>query len=99
MTRLVPYRVAFFDIGNTLGHVREQGSTLQLCPFASTGSLLQIFGEALGLRLGIITNSGRFELQHIRGMLDRGDPREVVSRSQQSKCEVLETGTDRQGAL
>jgi FMN phosphatase YigB (HAD superfamily) len=71
MIRLVPYRIAFFDIGNTLGHVSAEGSTLQLRPFNSTGTLLQIFAEALGLRLGIITNSGPYGLQDIRAMLDR----------------------------
>jgi FMN phosphatase YigB (HAD superfamily) len=71
MTALDPYRVAFFDIGDTLGRVTEQGNELQLQPFASTQSLLQSFGATLGLRLGIITNSGPFSTEEVRGLLQR----------------------------
>jgi HAD superfamily hydrolase (TIGR01509 family) len=62
------YTVAFFDIGNTLGVVTQ--SPLHLKPFPSTESLLQSFGAALRLRLGIITNSGEFNTAEISSMLE-----------------------------
>jgi HAD superfamily hydrolase (TIGR01549 family) len=67
----MPYRVVFFDIGDTLGRAVEGGGALQLHPFATTVSLLQSFGAVLGLRLGIITNSGPFGPDDIRRMLER----------------------------
>jgi len=67
----MPYRTAFFDIGNTLGQVTQERDALQLRSFATTRKLLQSFREALGLRVGIITNSGPFGPDDIRGMLDR----------------------------
>jgi len=71
MSGLDPYRVVFFDIGDTLGRATEHGDALQLQPFAPTQSLLQSFSEALRLRLGIITNSGPFSTQDVRGVLQR----------------------------
>lgn len=55
----------------TLGNVAVEGPLLQLHPFPSTRSLLQSFREALGLRLGVITNSGPFSTEDVRSMLER----------------------------
>src|SRR5215471_5931921 len=71
MSALDPFRVVFFDIGNTLGTVTEHGNALQLVPFDSTQSLLLGFGTTLGLKLGIISNSGPFSTDDVRQMLQR----------------------------
>jgi hypothetical protein len=62
---------AYFPIFNQFPDSLEGGGALQLRPFATTVSLLQSFGPALGLRLEVITNSGSFGPEDIRGMLER----------------------------
>src|SRR5215469_13833769 len=71
MSALDPFRVVFFDIGNTLGTVTEHDNALQLVRFDSTQSLLLGFGTTLGLKLGIISNSGPFSTDDVRQMLQR----------------------------
>lgn len=52
-TSAQPLRVAFFDIGNTLGRVDAAG---RLVPFGDSAALLRSMRDGLGLRVGVITN-------------------------------------------
>jgi hypothetical protein len=54
-TQLGPQRNAvFFDIGGTLGRV-SGADPVEFKPFASSAALLQSMGQALGLKVGVIT--------------------------------------------
>lgn len=103
----MPYRVAFFDIGDTLGHAEGEGRALQLHPFATTVSLLESFGAALGLRLGIITNSGSLGPADISGLLERAglksffEPGLIVTSAEvgakKPEAKIYDTAAERAG--
>jgi FMN phosphatase YigB (HAD superfamily) len=49
-------KAVFFDIGNTLGTVSKDADKFILNPFDTTQAFLRSFQDALGFKLGIITN-------------------------------------------
>ena len=56
MANTQPLKAGFFDIGNTLGAVSQDADKFILNPFDTTQAFLRSFQDALGFKLGIITN-------------------------------------------
>jgi len=84
-------KVAFFDIGGTLGAVDP--TTFKLTLFVDSKALLDIFKRILGLRLGISNTPQNFTQEHFTRMLkDAG-----VARFFDSRCLIASSivGTDK----
>jgi len=85
-------KVAFFDIGGTLGTV--DATTFKLTLFVDSKALLDIFKRILGLRLGIISNTPQnFTQAHFTRMLEDAG----VARFFDSRCLIASSivGTDK----
>lgn len=70
MIQLAPLNAVFFDIGGSLGNVTNVNGVRKLRAYASSKPLLKAMGQALGLRVGVISNVPTdMSIDEVRAML------------------------------